>query len=42
MEERHECQRCGRRLRSKKAIEDGMGKVCKRKAELEKARPKEA
>ena len=32
-----ECKRCGRRLRSKQAMEDGMGRVCKSKAAHEKA-----
>lgn len=42
MEEIHECARCGRRLRSAKAIKDGMGKVCKDKSMAEKAfKPKE-
>jgi hypothetical protein len=26
------CERCGRRLRNPKAIHDGMGKTCRRKA----------
>jgi hypothetical protein len=33
MQERYECQRCGRVLKSAKAIKDGMGKVCKRKSQ---------
>lgn len=32
MEELHECQRCGRKLKNAKAIKDGMGRVCKRKS----------
>jgi len=32
MDQRHECQRCGRVIKSVKAIKDGMGKVCKRKS----------
>lgn len=32
----HECARCGRKLKSAKAIEAGMGKVCKRKSQEEK------
>jgi len=32
MEEIHECQRCGRKLKSAKAIKEGMGRVCKRKS----------
>lgn len=35
--EASECKRCGRKLRSKQAREDGMGRVCKRKAAVEKA-----
>ncbi|MCM0760280.1 DUF6011 domain-containing protein [Sporomusa sphaeroides DSM 2875] len=36
MDELHFCQRCNRRLRSPKAIEDGMGKICKQKTLEEK------
>ena len=35
--EASECKRCGRKLRSKQAMEDGMGRVCKSKAAAEKA-----
>lgn len=38
MDDLHFCERCNRRLRSPKAIADGMGKVCKRKASEEKGR----
>jgi hypothetical protein len=31
------CERCGRRLRNPKAIQDGMGKVCRRKSREEAA-----
>ena len=34
--EASQCARCGRILRSKKAMEDGMGRVCKSKAAAEK------
>ena len=36
MEELHFCQRCNRRLKSAKAIQDGMGVVCKRKDQADK------
>ncbi|TWH48522.1 DUF6011 domain-containing protein [Sporomusa sp. KB1] len=36
-----QCARCGRILRSKKAMEDGMGRVCKSKAAVEKAKSEE-
>lgn len=32
MEKLHECERCGRKLKSATAIKDGMGRVCKRKS----------
>lgn len=32
-----ECARCGRKLKTAKSIEDGMGRVCKRKSMTEKA-----
>ena len=35
--EASQCARCGRILRSKKAMEDGMGRVCKSKTAAEKA-----
>lgn len=35
--EASQCARCGRILRSKKAMEDGMGRVCKGKTAAEKA-----
>jgi hypothetical protein len=36
VDELHFCQRCNRRIRSPKAIADGMGKVCKQKDSDEK------
>ena len=38
MTEETNCLRCGRRLKNLKAIEDGMGKVCKRKSKAEAAK----
>ncbi|HWR06158.1 DUF6011 domain-containing protein [Sporomusa sp.] len=35
--EASQCERCGRKLRSKQAMEDGMGRVCKGKAAAERA-----
>lgn len=35
--EASQCARCGRKLRSKKAMEDGIGRVCKSKAATEQA-----
>ena len=32
-----ECARCGRKLKDPKSIENGMGKVCKRKSIASKA-----